>query len=450
MPKFAFPHPLTLLVACTLLAAAATYIVPAGEYERREDPTTGRKVAVAGTYHSVPQTPVGPFAAITAIPRGMAEAAAVIFFVFLVGGAFAVVDRTGALRWGVDRMVRGLARRDTLVIPICSLAFATGGALQHMSEELIALMPAILILTRSLGMDPITAVAMSLGAASVGAAFSPIDPFLVGIAQKVAGLPLLSGALFRMAFLILALGLWIWGTMRHSARTRTAPPALGETRVEPGAGLGPRHGVVLLLVVVTFAVFVFGVLRLGWDFEHMAALFFVMGVVAGLIGGLRVAGTATAFAEGFASMASAALLIGFARAIYVVLNDGHIVDTIVYGLFTPIGQLPVLLSAWGMMVAQTAIHVPVPSTSGQAVLTMPVLIPLSDLLGLSRQVVVLAFQYAAGLCELLTPTNGALMAVLAVAGVRYEAWFRFLIPLYVALFVLGAAAVAAAIAVQLP
>ena len=149
-------------------------------------------------------------------------------------------------------------------------------------------------------------------------------------------------------------------------------------------------------------------------------------------------------------MASAALLIGFARAIYVVLNDGHIVDTIVYGLFTPIGKLPVMLSAWGMMVAHTAIHVPVPSTSGQAVLTMPVLIPLSDLLTLSRQVTVLAFQYGAGLCELLTPTNGALMAVLAVAGVRYEAWFRFLIPLYMALFVLGAAAVAAGIAVELP
>jgi len=374
MPKLAFPHPLTLLVGCTLLAAAATYVVPAGEYDRREDPATGRKVAVAGSYHRVAQTPVGPFAAVTAIPRGMADAGAVIFFVFLVGGAFAVVERTGALRWGVDRMVRGLAHRDMLVIPISSLAFAAGGALQHMSEEIIALIPVLLVLTRSLGMDPITAVAMSFGAASVGAAFSPIDPFMVGIAQKVAGLPLLSGSLFRMTFLVLALGLWIWGTMRHAARTRTATPALRETRVTPAAGLGARHGVVLLLVVLAYAVFVFGVLRLGWDFEHMAALFFVMGVAAGLIGGLRVAGTATAFAEGFASMASAALLIGFARAIYVVLNDGHIVDSIVYGLFTPIGKLPVLLSAWGMMVAQTAIHVPVPSTSGQAVLTMPVLI----------------------------------------------------------------------------
>ena len=373
-----------------------------------------------------------------------------IFFVFLVGGAFAVVNRTGRAPLGMDRMVRSLARRDMLVIPISCLAFATGGALEHMSEELIALIPVLLVLTRSLGMDAITAVAMSLGAASVGAASSPIDPFLVGIAQKVAGLPILSGALFRIAFLALALGLWIWGTMRHAARTRTLPPALRETRLTPAVELGARHGFVLLLVLVAFAIFVFGVLRLGWDFEHMAALFFVMGVAAGLIGGLRVAGTATAFAEGFASMASAALLIGFARAIYVVLNDGHIVDTIVYGLFTPIGKLPVMLSAWGMMVAHTAIHLPVPSTSGQAVLTMPVLIPLSDLLTLSRQVTVLAFQYGAGLCELLTPTNGALMAVLAVAGVRYEAWFRFLIPLYLALFVLGAAAVAAGIAVELP
>jgi uncharacterized ion transporter superfamily protein YfcC len=237
--------------------------------------------------------------------------------------------------------------------------------------------------------------------------------------------------------------------MRYAARTRTAPPALRETRVPAPAVAGSRHGYVLLLVVLTFAVFVYGVLHLGWDFEHMAALFFVMGVAAGLIGGLRITGTAAAFADGFNSMASAALLIGFARAIYVVLNDGHIVDTIVHGLFTPLGDLPVTLSALGMMVAQTAIHVPVPSTSGQAVLTMPVLIPLSDLLGLSRQVTVLAFHYGAGLCELLTPTNGALMAVLAVAGVKYEEWFRFLMPLYALLFALGAVAVAAGIAVGL-
>jgi len=444
--RLRFPHPLTLLVACTLVAAAASYVVPPGEYERRDDPVTGRRVVVAGTYHSVPRHPVGPFAAMIAVPRGMADAAAVIFFVFLVGGAFAVVDRTGALRWGVDRLAQGLARRGALVIPISCIAFAAGGVLEHMQEEIIALVPVLLVLTRNLGMDAVTAVAMSLGAASVGAAFSPIDPFLVGIAQKVAGLPLLSGAAYRIAFLVPALAVWIWGTLRHAARTRSVAR---EGAVAPSAPLGPRHGAVLGLVLVAFGAFVYGVLRLGWDFEQMAALFFAMGVAAGLVGGLGAGGTAAAFAEGFGSMAQAALLIGFARAIYVVLGDGRIVDTVVHGLFTPIGGLPRALSALGMMVAQTAVHFPVPSTSGQAVLTMPVLVPLSDLLGLSRQVTVLAFHYGAGLCEILTPTNGGMMAILAAAGVRYEEWLRFLGPLYLLLFGLGAVAVVVGIAVGL-
>ena len=446
MPKLRFPHPFTLLVACIVVAAVASYVVPAGEYERRDDPATGRRVAVAGTYHAVAQAPVDPFSMLIAIPRGMIDAGAVIFFVFLVGGAFAVVDKTGALRWGVERLTRALAGRASLVIPICSLAFAACGALEHMSEEIIALIPVVLILTRSLGMDAVTAVAMSIGAAGVGAAFSPIDPFLVGIAQKVAGVPLLSGAAFRLAFLVPALALWIWWTMRHAARTRTAASAVAPAAV---VALDARHGVVLTLVLATFAAFVYGVLQLGWDFEHMAALFFLMGVVSGLVGGLGVTGTATAFADGAAAMTSAALLIGFARGIYVVLDQGHIVDTLVQTLFTPLGRLPLTLSAFGMMVAQTAVHFPVPSSSGQAVLTMPVLVPLSDLLGLSRQVCILAFHYGAGLCELLTPTNGALMAILAAAQVRYDEWLRFLAPIYVLLLTLGAVAIGVGIAIGL-
>ena len=148
-------------------------------------------------------------------------------------------------------------------------------------------------------------------------------------------------------------------------------------------------------------------------------------------------------------MAYAALLIGFARAIFVVLQDGRIVDTIVHGLFQPLEGLPVMASALGMVVAQTAIHVPVPSVSGQAVLTMPVLVPLADLLGMSRQVLVLAYQYGAGLCDLITPTNGALMAILGVAGVRFEEWIRFAAPLYLTMVVLGFISIAVGIAVGL-
>ena len=441
-----FPHVLTLLTGCILLAAALSYVLPAGRYDRQEDEATGREVVVAGTFHEVEQNPVGPFQMFVAIPLGMADAASVIFLVFLIGGAFTVVDETGALRRSIGWLVRKLDGRELLVIPVIAVIFATGGVLENMQEEIIPLIPVLLILTRRVGFDAVTAVSMSAGAAFVGSAFSPINPFQVGIAQKLAELPLLSGGAFRMIFLAIALGIWIWGTMRHAARTRTEPDTADFDRAEP---IGARNGVIMGLVLATFAVLTFGLLRLGWDFDQMSALFLIMGIVAGLIGGLRVTGTAEAFVKGFRSMAFAALLIGFARAIYVVLDQGVIIDTIVHGLFTPIADLPVALSALGMMVVHTAVHIPVPSVSGHAVLTMPVLVPLSDLLGMSRQVTVLAYQYGAGLCDLLTPTNGALMAILATGGVRYEQWVKFAVPLYLLVAVLGMVGIVVAVGIGL-
>lgn len=443
-----FPHPLTLLVACVLLAGALTWLVPAGEYERREDAATGRSVVVPGTYVPVEAAPIGPFQALVGIPRGMAAAAPVIFFVFLVGGAFAVVERTGALGRLVNSLVAALEGRGLLVIPVAGLAFATGGALIQMQEELIAFVPVLLLLTSRLGFNPLVAVAMSLGASAVGASFSPINPFQVGIAQKVAKLDLLSGWEFRLAFLVAALALWIVGTMLYARRTRVPVAAAPtETGAAAGDGAGARHTAVLLAVVLAFVAFVVGVLRYHWDFDQLAAVFFVMGVAAGLLGGLRLSGTVDAFVEGLRSMAFAALLIGFARGIYVVLEEGRIVDTIVHGLFTPIANLPVTVSALAMMAAHAVVHVPVPSTSGQAVLTLPLLVPLSDLIGLGRQVTVLAYQYGAGLCELVTPTNGALMAMLAACGVRYDDWIRFAAPVLGLLAALAAGAIGAAVAV---
>ncbi len=443
--RAAFPHPLTLLTICLLAAAVASYILPAGQYERRDDPITGRSVVVAGTYHHVDRTPVGPFQALVAIPKGLAAAGSVVFLVFLVGGAFTVVDETGALRQAVTWLVRRLQSRETLIIPIVSLAFATGGALENMSEEIIALVPVLLLVTRRLGFDAVTAVAISIGAAGVGAAFSPINPFQVQIAQKLAGIPLLSGSLFRLGVMALALAGWIWGTWRHALRTRVvATPGDAGATVESALD-GPR-AIVLVLMVATFVVFVYGILQLGWDFDQMSALFFAMGVLAGLIGGLGASGTAQAFVTGFTSMAYAAMLIGFARAIFVVLDEGRIIDTIVFALVTPLQSLPVVLSALGMLVVQAAVHGPVPSVSGQAVLTMPVLVPMSDLIGLSRQVVVLAYQYGAGLMDTVMPTNGAIMAVTAAAGVKYGDWLKFAVPLIAALLALSAVAIVVAIA----
>jgi uncharacterized ion transporter superfamily protein YfcC len=445
--RFHFPHPLALLFGCVLIAVALSYILPAGEYNRKDDPVTGRRIVVPGTYHRIPPEPVKPFDAFVAIPRGLADAGSVVFLVFLVGGAFMVVDQTGALRRGVDWLVRRLDQREAIAIPVCAIAFGTAGALENMQEEIIALIPVLLVLSQRLGFDPLTAVAMSLGAAMVGSSFSPINPFQVGIAQKLASLPLLSGSLFRLAFLAPALGIWIWWTVRHARSIRSAKVAAVASETE--APFEPRQAIILILVILTFAVFIYGIMKLGWDFDQMSALFFLMGIVVGLIGGMGITGTADAYVEGFKSMAGAAMLIGFARAIYVVMDQGHIVDTIVHGLFSPLSNLPVALSAAGMMLSHVAIHFPVPSVSGQAVLTIPILVPLSDLLGMSRQVTVLAYQYGAGLCEIITPTNGALMAVLAAAGVRYENWMKFVLPLYLVLSVLGLIAILTAIAIGL-
>lgn len=446
MAKSRFPHPLVLLSACIVLAAMASYVLPAGQYDRQQDEATGREVVVAGTYHEVEPNPVGFFDAVVAIPLGMADAASVIFLVFLIGGAFTVVDETGALRQSIGWLVRKLGDREILIIPIVAVVFATGGVLENMQEEIIPLIPVLLIVTRRIGFDALTAVSMSAGAAFVGSAFSPINPFQVGIAQKLAQLPLLSGGGYRMIFLVIALTIWIGGTMRHAMRTRVAPD---DAAFDTDETVSPRSGVIVGMVLATFGLLTFGILRLGWDFDQMSALFFIMGILAGLVGGLGVSGTAEAYVKGFAGMAFAAMLIGFARAIYVVLDQGLIVDTIVYGLFTPIADLPVALSAIGMMVVHTAVHVPVPSVSGHAVLTMPVLVPLSDLLGMSRQVLVLAYQYGAGLCDLLTPTNGALMAILATAGVRYEGWVKFAMPLYLLVAAVGMVSVVVAIGIGL-
>lgn len=454
LSRIKFPHPLALVIGCILVVAALTYIIPAGKYDRRKDPKADNKeVVVENTYHRTKSTPVGLFGALVAIPRAMTDseqAAPVIIYVFLVGGAFAVVERTGALRKMVDAVVNVPPSLRRFLIPFGCLIFGLGGILIQMQEELLAFVPVLLLLSKRMGYNRITVVAMSLGAAAVGAAFSPINPFQVGIAQKIAGVPVLSGSLFRIIFLAIALGIWsLWLTW-YAEKTRV-PPEEVEIASE---GDSWRHIAVLLLVLVTFVLFVggkkmFGLKDSEWDFPQWSALFFAMGALAGLVGGLKINGTAEAFAEGLKSMGFAALVIGFTKAISVVMDDGSIKDTIVYALSKPISKLPLSASAIGMMGLQTLLHVPVSSTSGQAAMTLPILAPIADIVGLSRQTAILAYQYGAGLCELITPTNGALMAMLTAVGVTYQSWLKFILKLYAVLVSLAVVGLVVAVITHL-
>jgi uncharacterized ion transporter superfamily protein YfcC len=407
-----------------IVAALLTWLLPAEEYARRDDPTTHRSIVVAGTYHSVPAAPVGPLATAVSIPRGFIEAADVIAVVLFVGGAWVVVDKLGTLARVVGVLVGTFRRRGLIAIPVISLFFAIMGALENMQEEIIPLVPVLLALGAGLGIDAVSVVAMSAGAAMIGSAFGPTNPFQAGIAMKLAQVPASNAIVLRLAMFVVAFALWVAWTMRHAARARAGVIA-SELADATAEGVSRRDLVILAIVLAPMAAYVYGSMAAGWGFNELSAGFLVAGIVAGLVGGLGVEGTTLAYLEGMQGLLPAAMLIGVARSISLVLADGHVIDTILQGLATPLAHAPALAAAVLMIPAHALVHVAVPSVSGQAVLTMPVFVPLADLLGVSRQTTVTAYQMGAGLCELVTPTNGALMAVLLAAGVSYSKWVKF-------------------------
>ena len=438
------PHPLLLLLAGVALCAALTWVLPAGEYDRRDDPVTGRRVVVAGTYHTVDPSPVGPFAAVVAVPRGFVEAADVIAVVLFVGAAWIVVDRIGTLGRLIAALVARFHGRGLIAIPVISLFFATMGALENMQEEIIPLVPALMLLGRGLGVDAVAVVGMSLGAAAIGSAFGPTNPFQAGIAMKFAELPPMAAVGLRLTTLVAAFVLWVAWTMRWAAKTRTASPSESRMRADASG----RDVLILLIAIAPIAAYVYGSIALGWGFNELSAGFLVAAFAAGPLGGLGIAGTTTAYLEGMQAMIPAALLIGVARSLSLVLADGHVIDSILNGLATPLSRAPAAFAALLMIPFHAIIHVAVPSVSGQAVLTMPILVPLSDLLGLSRQAAVLAYQTGAGLTELLTPTNGALMAVLLAAGVPFGRWIRFVSVGVLLALLVGIAGIVAAMSIR--
>ncbi|MBI3492323.1 MAG: YfcC family protein [Acidobacteria bacterium] len=330
------PHPLLLLLLGVVAAAALTWILPSGAFDRRNDPLTGRRVLVAGTYHPVARAPVGPLAAAIAVPRGFVAGADVIAVVLFVGGAWVVVDRLGALPALVAMLVGRFRRRGLWAIPVICVFFAVMGALENMQEEIIPLVPVLLVLGQGLGVEAVVVVAMSAGAAMIGSAFGPTNPFQAGIALKLAQLSPVAGGRLRLAMFIVGLALWIAWTIRYAIRNRVSPTAASAARE---SGLPIKHALILAIAIAPMAAYVYGALRLDWGFNELAGAFLVAGLAAGLIGGLGPTGTLTAYLEGAQSLLPAALMIGAARGISLVLEDGRVVDTILHGLVTPLSRM---------------------------------------------------------------------------------------------------------------
>ncbi len=414
---------MVLLLAAVLAAAVLTWILPAGEFERALDPETEREQVVAGTYKSVDPAPVGPLGAALAVPRGVVAGSEVVVVILFVGGAFVLLDRTGALARLIGALLGRTHRPRTVVVTV-SILFATLGALVNLHEEIIALVPVLVVLSRGLGFGAITALAMSIGAAVVGAAFGPTNPFAAGIAQQFADVPPLTGFGSRLGLTVGAVTVWILWTLSQTKHDDVRPD------VEAGDSQPAtrRDALMLGLALLPFVPYVLGTLRLGWGFNELSACFLVAAYAVGLLAGLGIHGTTVEYFKGMEAMLTAALFVGVARGISVVLTDGRIIDTIVYGLAKPLEALPGLLAAGLMVPTHTLLHLVVPSNSGHAALVMPIMAPVADLLGLPRDLAVLAYQLGGPTTDMLVPTNGALLAMVLAAGVPYGRWLRFAVP----------------------
>ena len=433
-----------LLVQSGLISSILTYIIPHGQYERVTNPETNQVTVVPNSYKSIDAEPVSILKTILSIPEGIVSRADLITLILLIGGCFYVVEKTGALKEGITYLTKKLNGKEEIILILVSLLFLIAGALMGLQEEIIAMLPVLLYLTSRLGYNAFVAIAISFGSAILGAAFSPINPFAVVIAQKETGLEFLSGSGFRLIILAIAFIVWMFMIIRYANKNKVEK-IVEENEILQKVSI--RSNIILTLVGVAFVILILivGMMNYNWGFNEMSAEFFALGLLVGLIGKLGVNGTIETYIEGFKELVFAAMIVGFASSISIILKEGMIIDSIIYGLFTPMQYLPKSLAAISMMLSQSLLHFPVSSYSGQAILTMPILGPLSDLIGISRQVCVLAYQYGAVLADLIYPTQGALMAIIAIAGIPFDKWFKFIFKFVLVLLAVGAVAIIVAV-----
>ncbi len=439
------PDALVIISVVLLLFIGLTWIIPAGEYAR--EIVDDKTIVVAGTYQTVESNPQGIGNLLTAPIKGIVGAAHIIAFVLLAGGAFSILSATGALDAGLGSVLR-YARSNPgmrhLIIPLLMVFFSLAGCTFGMSEENLVFILITIPLARSMGYDNIVGIAIPFIGAGAGFAGAVINPFTVGIAQGISELPVGSGAGYRWIvwaiFTIIAIGFVMAYVFKLERNPEFGYKIETDLESEPQAMKDvPFNGarkLVLILFAIAIGLLMYGSNFWGWYIDEISALFLALGLIAALITRMKVSETVSAFTIGAKDMLVAALIIGLSRGVLVVAEDGKIIDTVLYAMSNAVGDFPNYISVQIMFVVQGFINIFIPSGSGQAAITMPIMTPLADLLSIDRQTAVLAFQFGDGLLNLVIPTSGVTMGVLAIGKIPYNVWMKWVWKLMV-IFILA-------------
>ena len=460
--KIRTPNTIVLMLMLLTLFAALTWIIPGGNYDRViED---GREVVDPQSFAFGESDPASMIDLFQAPIKGFTDsyAVSIILFVFIVAGAFSVIQRTGAFELVIHKAARFFKNNPQfrpVFVPFFMILFSIMGMSFGMSEEVLVFIPLFLALSHAMGYDSITGMAIPFVGAGLGFAGAIYNPFTIGIAQGLAEIQLFSGSGLRFVLWILMTTLGIYMVARYAARVHRDPtisPLYGhedhqrtaeesESFGEGGQQINAGHITILILFFATLVLLIYGVLKWDWYILELSTLFFVLGISSAIIGRLSSNDAVGSFVGGMKDVLGAVLVIALSRSILLLISDANIIDTILFYMSSGIGGLHPVFSAELMLMVQTCINVIVPSGSGQAALTIPIMAPLGDLVGITRQSVVLIFQLGDGLTNMIIPTSGITMGCLGMAKIPWEVWAKWLLPRMVALYVLALAVIAFAV-----
>lgn len=446
LSRIKMPHTYVLLTGILLCVVVMTYLIPAGEYDRVLDAASGRMVVLPDSFHYIEGKQPGLFGIFLALQRGYVSAADIMFLIVFAYGYVYMLTENGTLNRAIRVLTRKLGSRTYLLIPVCMFLFGILGATLGIFEEVYGLISVFMGITVALGYDAVVGGAVVYVGVATGFAAAITNPFSVGIAQSIAELPISSGLWYRVVIFLVFQSASVWYVMRYAKRVKADPTrsiiygeqaAVPPAPTEDGGEMTLRQKICLLLFFVTIGVLLYGTSAWGWYVDEIAAWFLMMMVVTGIAGGYSATEICKSFIESTRSIVPSLLVIGFTRGILLTMQDAMISDTIVYGLSKLLGSGNKALAAVGMLFLQNVINFFITGSSSQATITMPIMVPVADIVGVGRETAVLAYCFGDGFSDMFWPTACALQC--GLMGIPLNKWYRFMAPLFFIMVVLQTA-----------